>query len=149
MRLQHPEKSTGKPFSTLRLRYKDGAIVIAIGRRWKMRSMYSSSQSLHLRPAAFLLSGMNLNELQGRLTTFDDFESELNQAGFDKRFVWIEPKYGADKFDITGPGNFTCGNSMHPLDDVVRMDFKLREKQRQVHRPLTEDEKPYRYRRER
>jgi hypothetical protein len=71
-------------------------------------------------PAAFLLSGMNLNELQGRLTGFDDFESELNDPGFDKKFVWIEPKYGADKFDITGPGNYTCGNSMHPLDDVTR-----------------------------
>jgi hypothetical protein len=71
-------------------------------------------------PAAFLLSGMNLNELQGRLTGFDDFESEVNDTGFDKKFVWIEPKYGADKFDITGPGNFTCGNSMHPLDDVTR-----------------------------
>lgn len=71
-------------------------------------------------PAAFLLSGMNLNELQGRLSTFDDFESDINDTGFDKKFVWIEPKYGADKFDITGPGNFTCGNSMHPLDDVRR-----------------------------
>jgi phospholipase C len=71
-------------------------------------------------PAAFLLSGMNLNELQGRLTAFDDFERELNQADFDKKFVWIEPKYGADKFDVLGPGNFTCGNSMHPLDDVIR-----------------------------
>jgi hypothetical protein len=71
-------------------------------------------------PAAFLLSGMNLNELQGRLTGFDDFESEVNQAGFDKKFVWIEPRYSADKFDITGPGDFTCGNSMHPLDDVIR-----------------------------
>ncbi|MBN8736131.1 MAG: hypothetical protein J0H27_07660 [Xanthomonadales bacterium] len=71
-------------------------------------------------PAAFLLSGMNLNELQGRLTGFDDFESEVNDTGFDKKFVWIEPRYGADKFDITGPGNFTCGNSMHPLDDVRR-----------------------------
>jgi phospholipase C len=71
-------------------------------------------------PAAFLLSGMNLNELQGRLTGFDDFESEVNDPGFNKKFVWIEPKYGADKFDITGPGNFTCGNSMHPLDDVRR-----------------------------
>ncbi|WP_158884079.1 alkaline phosphatase family protein [Rhodanobacter sp. L36] len=71
-------------------------------------------------PAAYLLSGMNLNELQGRLTGFENFESEVNDPGFDKKFVWIEPKYGADKFDITGPGSFTCGNSMHPLDDVRR-----------------------------
>jgi phospholipase C len=34
--------------------------------------------------------------------------------------VFIEPKYGAHDFDVTGPGDFTCGNSMHPLDDVTR-----------------------------
>ncbi len=33
---------------------------------------------------------------------------------------WVEPKYGSHEFDITGPGDFTCGNSMHPLDDVIR-----------------------------
>ena len=27
---------------------------------------------------------------------------------------------GVLKFDVTGPGDFACGNSMHPLDDVIR-----------------------------
>jgi phospholipase C len=71
-------------------------------------------------PVAFALSGMNLNALQGRLRDFDDFASEVNKPSFDDRFVWIEPKYGAHKFDITGPGDFTCGDSMHPLDDITR-----------------------------
>lgn len=71
-------------------------------------------------PVSFALSGMNLNELQGRFKGFDDFESEVNKAGFSDKFVFIEPKYGSHDFDVTGPGDFTCGNSMHPLDDVTR-----------------------------
>ncbi len=71
-------------------------------------------------PVSFALSGMNLNALQGRFTNFEDFESELSEPGFSPRFVFIEPKYGAHGFDVTGPGDFTCGDSMHPLDDVTR-----------------------------
>ena len=71
-------------------------------------------------PVSFALSGMNLNALQGRFTNFEDFEAELSEPGFSPRFVFIEPKYGAHGFDVTGPGDFTCGNSMHPLDDVTR-----------------------------
>ena len=71
-------------------------------------------------PVSFALSGMNLNALEGRFTDFEDFESELSQPGFSPRFVFIEPKYGAHGFDVTGPGDFTCGNSMHPVDDVTR-----------------------------
>jgi phospholipase C len=71
-------------------------------------------------PVSFALSGMNLNALQGRFTPFDDFQAELSQPDFGPRFVFIEPKYGAHGFDVTGPGDFTCGNSMHPLDDVTR-----------------------------
>jgi len=71
-------------------------------------------------PVSFALSGMNLNALQGRFTDFEDFSSELSKPDFTPRFVFIEPKYGAHGFDVTGPGDFTCGNSMHPLDDVTR-----------------------------
>lgn len=71
-------------------------------------------------PVSFALKGMNLNALQGRFKDFDDFASEVNKATFGEKFVFIEPKYGSHKFDITGPGDFTCGNSMHPLDDVTR-----------------------------
>jgi phospholipase C len=71
-------------------------------------------------PVTFALSGMNLNALQGRFEDFDEFESELQKSSFGPKFVFIEPKYGAAEFDVTGPGDFTCGNSMHPLDDVIR-----------------------------
>jgi phospholipase C len=71
-------------------------------------------------PVSFALSGMNLNALQGRFEDFEDFESELSKSSFGPKFVFIEPKYSAHSFDVTGPGDFTCGNSMHPLDDVTR-----------------------------
>jgi hypothetical protein len=71
-------------------------------------------------PVSFTLSGMTLNALQGRFKDFEDFESELNRVDFNKKFIFIEPKYGKHDFAVTGPGDFTCGNSMHPLDDVTR-----------------------------
>jgi len=71
-------------------------------------------------PVSFALNGMNLNALQGRFKDFDDFESEVNKADFSPKFLFIEPQYGSHKFDVAGPGDFTCGNSMHPLDDVIR-----------------------------
>ena len=71
-------------------------------------------------PVSFALSGMNLNALQGRFQDFADFQSELSKPNFGPRFVFIEPKYGAHGFDVTGPGDFTCGDSMHPVDDVTR-----------------------------
>ena len=71
-------------------------------------------------PVAFALKGMNLNELQGRLSSFDDFAGDVSKTAFPHKFVFIEPKYGESTFDVTGPGDFACGNSMHPLDDVTR-----------------------------
>ena len=71
-------------------------------------------------PVSFAMKGMNLNALQGRFKDFDDFASEVNKPTFGEKFVFIEPRYGSHKFDVTGPGDFTCGNSMHPLDDVTR-----------------------------
>ena len=71
-------------------------------------------------PVCFLLSGMTLNALQGRFEDFEEFDSQLRNAGFGPKFVFIEPRYGAHDFAVTGPGDFACGNSMHPLDDVTR-----------------------------
>ena len=71
-------------------------------------------------PVSFALAGMNLNALQGRFTGFEDFVTEVQSPTYAPRYVFVEPKYGAHGFDVTGPGDFTCGNSMHPLDDVTR-----------------------------
>jgi phospholipase C len=78
-------------------------------------------------PVTFLLSGMNLNMLQGRFKEFSDFESELNRVDFSEKFIFIEPKYGKHDFAVTGPGDFTCGNSMHPLDDMTRGERLIKE----------------------
>jgi len=77
-------------------------------------------------PVSFAISGMNLNALQGRFHDFEDFASELAGTSFGPRFVLVEPKYGEHSFDVTGPGDFTCGNSMHPLDDVTRGELLLK-----------------------
>jgi phospholipase C len=71
-------------------------------------------------PVSGLLQGMDVNRLRGKITDFDLFASEINSAEFGENFIFIEPAYGAHKFDVAGPGDFTCGNSMHPLDDITR-----------------------------
>jgi phospholipase C len=71
-------------------------------------------------PIAFALAGMNLNALQGRFQDFDEFTTEVKSAAYGPKFVFIEPQYGESTFGVTGPGDFVCGNSMHPLDDVTR-----------------------------
>jgi phospholipase C len=71
-------------------------------------------------PVSFALKGMNLNALQGRFTDFDEFASAVSKETFADKFVFIEPRYGSHGFDVTGPGDYTCGTSMHPLDDVIR-----------------------------
>jgi phospholipase C len=71
-------------------------------------------------PFSFILKGANVNRLLGRFRGFDDFASEINEPDFGDQFVFIEPQYGEHSFDLFGPGKFTCGSSMHPLDDVTR-----------------------------
>jgi len=71
-------------------------------------------------PFSFILKGMNVYRQLGHIRGFDAFASEISEPDFEDRFVFIEPKYGEHNFDITGPGDFSCGNSMHPLDDVTR-----------------------------
>jgi phospholipase C len=78
-------------------------------------------------PVSFALNGMNLNALQGRFKNFGDFANDVKKSGFSQQFVFIEPKYGAHAFDIGGPGDFTCGNSMHPLDDITRGEKLIKE----------------------
>ena len=71
-------------------------------------------------PVSFAIAGMNLNALQGRFTDMEDFVDEVQEADYAPKYVFIEPKYGAHDFGIKGPGDYTCGNSMHALDDVTR-----------------------------
>lgn len=69
-------------------------------------------------PVSFALKGMDGNAAKGRFVPMENLASKLSQSGFNEQFILIEPRYGTHKFDVTGPGDFSGGNSMHPLDDV-------------------------------
>ncbi|HLX66756.1 MAG TPA: alkaline phosphatase family protein, partial [Puia sp.] len=71
-------------------------------------------------PVSFALEGMDANALKGRFVDIGDFAAKIGSSAFTEKFIFIEPQYGTHKFDITGPGDFSGGNSMHPLDDVRR-----------------------------
>jgi phospholipase C len=49
----------------------------------------------------------------------DELSADLQEESFSAAYVFIEPDYG---HDITHGGNFQCGNSQHPIDDVTRGD---------------------------
>jgi phospholipase C len=69
-------------------------------------------------PQVFAISGMNLSALDGHYTDFEEFASDVAEADFKPAYVFIEPNYG--NILPTTPGDFTCGNSQHPLDDATR-----------------------------
>jgi phospholipase C len=69
-------------------------------------------------PVTLALSGMTLNELQGRIHDFDDFAGAINDSGYSAAYTFIEPNYGNDL--PPSAEDFTCGNSQHPLDDITR-----------------------------
>jgi len=69
-------------------------------------------------PQVFALSGMTYNALQGRFRDFEDFVDSVNDPEFPAAYSFIEPHYG--NIMPWTPGDFTCGNSQHPLDDVTR-----------------------------
>ena len=71
-----------------------------------------------LFPVSFALKGMDVNSAKGRFVSMNNFAAKLADPNFSERFIFIEPQYGTHQFDGTGPGDFSGGNSMHPLDDV-------------------------------
>jgi len=71
-------------------------------------------------PVSFALKGMDANALKGRFVDIGDLAAKIGSGSFAEKFIFIEPQYGTHKFDVTGPGDFSGGNSMHPLDDVRR-----------------------------
>ncbi len=76
-------------------------------------------------PQVFALSGMTFNALQGRFRDFEDFRDSVNDRNFPASYSFIEPDYGNI---LPGTaGDFTCGNSQHPLDDVTRGEKLVKE----------------------
>lgn len=78
-------------------------------------------------PVSFALKGMDANAAKGRFVPIGDLGAKLAQPGFSEQFIFIEPQYGSHKFDVTGPGDFSGGNSMHPLDDVRKGELLVKQ----------------------
>lgn len=83
-------------------------------------------------PISFALAGMNINAVAGHFTDMDEFREEVHDAGYSPRYTFIEPRYGESDFSIvTGLGKFQdhyrCGNSMHPLNSVVKAEALVKE----------------------
>jgi phospholipase C len=72
-------------------------------------------------PQSLAISGMNIRALQGRFRDFDDFSADLKNPSYTTSYAFIEPNYG---HVLTG--DFTCGNSQHPKDDVTRGEGLLK-----------------------
>ena len=64
---------------------------------------------------------MNIRALEGRFRDFEDFRGDLNKPGYTTSYAFIEPNYG---HVLTG--DFTCGDSQHPKDDVTRGERLLK-----------------------
>ena len=79
-------------------------------------------------PQVFAISGMNLYALEGKFTDFEDFKDRLQEKDYSPSYIFIEPDYGnliplrgvPDEIPVYTAGDYTCGNSQHPLDDVTR-----------------------------
>src|SRR5271157_747311 len=69
-------------------------------------------------PQVFAIQGMTEARLEGHFKDFDDFDKVVNDPHFSTPYVFIEPSYG-NILPLT-PGDYTCGSSQHPLDDVTR-----------------------------
>ena len=66
-------------------------------------------------PQVKSLAGMDAGVILTNFHDMDDFEEDLND-GTIANYVFVEPNYGDD---ILPPGDYTCGNSQHPLDDIT------------------------------
>jgi phospholipase C len=71
-------------------------------------------------PQVFAISGMTDRRLEGHFQGFDEFSDAVNDPNFSTPYIFIEPNYGSVLPPTPTDDQFTCGDSMHPLDDVTR-----------------------------
>jgi phospholipase C len=68
-------------------------------------------------PQVLALHGMDLFTVAEHFHDLNDLANDLQDPGFSAQYVFIEPNYG---HVLTDGGDFQCGNSQHPIDDVTR-----------------------------
>ena len=72
-------------------------------------------------PQSLAISGMNIRAHEGYFKDFKDFAPDLQNPGYATTYAFIEPNYGHALV-----GDFTCGDSQHPKDDVTRGERLLK-----------------------
>jgi hypothetical protein len=70
-------------------------------------------------PQVSALSVMDLDTMRRHYRRTDDLHKDLQEPDFAAAYVFIEPNYGLLERPL---GDFQCGNSQHPNDDVARGD---------------------------
>jgi len=75
-------------------------------------------------PVSLCMAGMIEHAVGGRFITFEELRARLEDPRFSDSYVFIEPHYG---HVVADGGNFKCGNSQHPLDDVTRGERLLKD----------------------
>ena len=68
-------------------------------------------------PQVSALSVMDLDTMRRHYRRVDDLHEDLQEPDFAAAYVFIEPNYGLLERPL---GDFQCGNSQHPNDDVTR-----------------------------
>jgi phospholipase C len=68
-------------------------------------------------PQVSALSVMDLDAMRRHYRRADDLREDLQDRDFAAAYVFIEPNYGLLERPL---GDFLCGNSQHPKDDVTR-----------------------------
>jgi phospholipase C len=75
-------------------------------------------------PQVSALSVMDLKTMLGRYRRTEDLGEDLRDPDYPAAYVFIEPNYGL----LTPPlGDFRCGDSQHPNDDVTRGEALIKQ----------------------
>jgi phospholipase C len=93
--------------------FENGSIFEALDRAGLQWRVYCGDPL----PQVSALSVMTLDTMRTHYRRFDDFRSDLQESDFAASYVFIEPNYGVLERPL---GDFQCGNSQHPKDDVTR-----------------------------
>jgi phospholipase C len=100
-------------------RFENGSIFEALDRGGLGWRVYHDDPL----PQVSALSVMDLDTMRGHYRRVDDLRSDLEDEDFAPAYVFIEPNYGL----LVPPlGDFMCGNSQHPCDDVTRGDALIK-----------------------
>jgi phospholipase C len=100
-------------------RFENGSIFEALDRSGLEWRIYHDDPL----PQVSALSVMDLDTMRSHYRRVDDLRADLQDDDFAAAYVFIEPNYGL----LVPPlGDFMCGNSQHPCDDVTRGDALIK-----------------------